>query len=153
MAGLKFNIDDHVTNLMMSSGSKAPEGFTFSLRGDLDQMGLQKKVLQERHIIVRQSDVYPVLREEDKKAAMQIIWDSQVKGWWHYKDLIIEQGICTEKDWDTALAAVTLKESASPPKEEEEEEERQEPGSEATPQIERKINWKTQEVKNEKLGN
>jgi hypothetical protein len=131
---------------MMFAGSKAPAGFTFSLRGDLDQIGLQKKILQEHDIIVKQSDVYPVLREEDKRAAMRVIWDSQVKGWWHYyKEIIIEQGICTEKDWNTARAVVALKESASPPKEEKEEErqkERQKPGSEATPQIERKINWK-----------
>ena len=131
MAGLKFN---HVAGLMMSAGSRAPEDFTFCLRGDLDQIGLQKKVLQEHNIIVKQSDVYPVLREEDKKAAMRIIWDSQVKGWWHYyKEIIIEQGICTEKNWNTAQAVKKIKESASPPKEEEEEE------------IERKINWKIKE--------
>jgi hypothetical protein len=114
--GLGFSMEKHVVGLMAAAGKKAPEDFKFGLKGDLNQMGLQKKVLQEHNIVVVQSDVYPVLREGDKKVALRIIWDSQVDGWWHYKHLMVEVGICTEKDWEVALESKTGESVSHPPR-------------------------------------
>lgn len=98
-----FNIDNHVLELMSCRGSEAPNDYNFQLRGDLDCMGIQKKALQYSGINVLQSDVYPVIREVDKISSLRRIWDSLIKGWWHYKEEMIEGGICSAEEWETAI--------------------------------------------------
>ena len=129
---MKFNIEDHVAGLMMGKGSEAPDDFKFSLRGDLNQMGTQKALLQLWSFDVRLSDVNPVLREKDVVEALSLIWKTRTEGWWHYKEELIKYGICTELG---IIKELESKESATPNKKETKEKE-----SEA-PSIDRKINW------------
>jgi len=88
---------------LSSAGSKAPKEYTFYIQGDLCQMGRQKDVLSAQGFSLRQSDVYPVLQEKDKQAALEVIWSTRVDGWWHYKDEMVKLGICTVEGWNTAL--------------------------------------------------
>ena len=55
--------------------------YTFYLRGDMCQMSNQKSFLHRRGFDLAQNDVYPCLKEADKKAALQAIWDSKCDGW------------------------------------------------------------------------
>lgn len=90
-------------NLMKSAGSQCSEEFTFYLSGDLNQMSTQKDFLVQSGFEVSQSDVYPVLKEVDKKRALELIFKHRVPGWWHYSKEYYALGICTEKEYTKAL--------------------------------------------------
>jgi len=130
---MQMRIADHVGGLMAAAGSKAPEGFTYSLKGDLASTGAQKYLLQQRGFIVHQSDVYPVLKEEDKKAALQIIWDNRALGWWNY-DEMVKEGICSQEEWKIANKGDPTASALEDYKEKKKKE-----NIEATPEINRKL--------------
>jgi len=62
-------------------------------------MSIKKSFLVSKGFDVSQTDVYHVLRNCDKKPALQAIWESQIEGWFHYKEDMINLGICTEEEW------------------------------------------------------
>ena len=73
--------------------------YTFYLTGDLCQMSAQKRFLIDRGISVQQNNVYPCVRECDKKKALQMIWDSKCEGYHHYDKEYVELGICTKDEF------------------------------------------------------
>lgn len=88
------------------NGSNAT-GFA-SLNGDLNQMSIQADFLRAQGFTIRFSDVYPVIEtEDDFKRALKLLWDRQVAGWWHYRERMIEYGICTNESWTNKLQAYT----------------------------------------------
>jgi hypothetical protein len=90
--------------LLLFRDSTAPQGFDFYIQGDLNQMGLQRKHLQTRCFIeVQQSDVRPVIKQEDVKRALTSIFNNKIEGWWHYIDKYIELEICTKEQFDEEL--------------------------------------------------
>ena len=89
--------------LLFARDSVAPEGYTFSIDGDLNQMGEQQQFLRHIFIDVQQSGVVPVIKSEDVKRALTAIFGSRVPGWWHYKSKYIELGICTAEEFKSAL--------------------------------------------------
>lgn len=92
-------------NLLHSAiNNETNEEFTFFLDGDLSQMSSQKSVLNRNGIITKQNNVYPCLKEKDIPKAMEIIWNSRVEGWWHYKELYVKHNICTAKEFDERLS-------------------------------------------------
>jgi hypothetical protein len=100
---MNFSISNGVFNLLKSAGSKCSEEFTFYLSGDLDQMSKQKDFLAQSGFEVSQSDVYPVLKEADKKRALELIYKHRVPGWWHYDKEYYAFGICTKEEFTKAL--------------------------------------------------
>ena len=67
-------------------------------------MSNQKVFLVHRGFKVAQNDVYPCLKAEDEKAALQAIWDYKCDGWWHYLDEYVKHGICTQEQWKKELS-------------------------------------------------
>lgn len=100
---MKFTISNEVAGLMMSAGSRSSSDYSFYLNGDLCQMGAQKSFLIDRGFDVQQSDVYPVLKQEDKTRALKAIWESRCDGWWHYREDYIKLDICSGEEWGKAL--------------------------------------------------
>jgi len=91
-----FSIGAGVFNLLCTADSaRAPAEFSFYLKGDLEQMSIQRAFLQNIGLEVEQSNVYPVLKQEDVPAALIRIFESRVKGWWNYKEKLVELNICT----------------------------------------------------------
>lgn len=91
-------------NLIQSAqNNERNEEYKFYLTGDLLQMVTQEEFLSARGFDIRQNDVYPCLKEKDKKAALQLIWDNKVDGWWHYDNAYADLGICTLKEFGKAL--------------------------------------------------
>lgn len=80
------------------------DGAKFTLDGDLSQMANQETFLRNAGFRVGRIDVYPGLyTEEDHKAALKMIWDNRVDGWWHYDKDYLKYGICTKEQFDTRL--------------------------------------------------
>jgi hypothetical protein len=102
---MQFSMDDGVFGLLSCAVGKAsaPKEYTFYLSGDLSQMSSQKVFLCNQGFDVSQSDVYPVLKEEDVPRALKLIYQNRVEGWWHYKERYVKLSICTAEEFDTAL--------------------------------------------------
>ncbi len=83
----------------------ANSDYTFFLDGDLCQMSNQKDFLRKKGFSVDQRNVYPVLKEEDVKKALELIWSTKTDGWWHYKGKYVELGICTAEEYLKVLEA------------------------------------------------
>lgn len=79
------------------------ENYSYFLDGDLSQMSIQRRFLNERGIRTEQRNVYPCLRPSDVKQALTLIWENHVEGWWNYRDKIIELEICTEENFYNRL--------------------------------------------------
>ena len=94
-----------VLDLLMSAAAKeqAPPEYSFSLQGDLNQMGIQKAFLLARGYDIKMSDVYPCVKREDEEGALWAIWESRVPGWWHYQKKMEKYGICTLEEWNAEL--------------------------------------------------
>jgi len=101
---MNFSMSRGVFDLLATSASsKASEDYKFYLSGDLCQMSSQKEFLRNRGFNVAQSNVYPVLKNEDAPAALKAIFECKIEGWWHYKEKYIELKICTSEEFDTEL--------------------------------------------------
>jgi len=105
--GLGFSADNGVLALLGSAVSgRRDEDYKFYLEGDLSQMSAQDSFLRDRGFDVGRSDVYPVLRtEKEFSRAVRLIWEHKVEGWWHYRERLIEDGVCTGEEFDSALSA------------------------------------------------
>ena len=88
--------------LFLFRDSVAPQGFNFRIQGDLNQMGIQREHLQN-FIEVQQSDVTPVIKQEDVEQALTSIFNNKIEGWWHYLNKYIELNICTKEQFDEEL--------------------------------------------------
>lgn len=101
---MQFSMSPGVFSLLATaSEAKAPREYTFYLSGDLCQMSSQGRFLISQGFRVSQSNVYPVLKEEDVPNALKRIYECRVEGWWHYKEKYVELKICTAEEFDTAL--------------------------------------------------
>jgi len=102
---MQFSMSDGVFGLLGCAADKATASkeYTFYLSGDLSQMSSQKSFLRNHGFDVSQSDVYPVLKEEDVPQALGLIYKYRIEGWWHYKERYVKHSICTAAEFDTAL--------------------------------------------------
>lgn len=97
-------MDTTIIDLLYAAANhRNDQGYAFSLTGDLCQMVSQKNFLLEHGFIIGQSDVYPLIKEEDLKPSLTAIWEYKVEGWWHYCKKYVELGICTEEEFKEAL--------------------------------------------------
>jgi len=91
-------------NLLNAAVNKETnEKYNFFLSGDLCQMSTQRNFLSNRGFDLKQNDVYPCLKDCDKKMALKLIWENKVEGWWHYKDEYIKLNICKKEDFNKKL--------------------------------------------------
>lgn len=67
---MNFSMSHDVFDLLANSESSSDD-YKFYLSGDLCQMSSQKQFLKNRGFDVAQSNVYPVLKEEDVPAALK----------------------------------------------------------------------------------
>ena len=101
---MQFSMDEGVFGLLSTAQeAKASPEYTFYIKGDLCQMSSQGSFLKKYGFSVSQSNVYPVIKEEDVPKALRLIYESRVEGWWHYKEKYTELGICTPEEFDEAL--------------------------------------------------
>jgi hypothetical protein len=107
---MNFSIPQGVLNLLSSRDSKASDDYSFCLSGDINQMSIQKEFLKNQRFNVAQSNVYPVLKEEDVPAALKAIFEYKVQGWWHYKEKYVELKICSSEEFDTELEILCKRE-------------------------------------------
>jgi hypothetical protein len=91
--------------LLANLDNERPEEYTFTIDGDLNQMAEQMIHLERAGFDVKKSNVYPVLKGSDKKAALTSIYAHRVAGWWHYKKEYAEFGICSNEEFDRELSA------------------------------------------------
>lgn len=93
-----------IYGLMMHAVNKDQAAGFASLQGDLNQMSIQADVLRAQGFTITFSDVYPIVQtEDDFKRALKLFWDRETPGWWHYKERMIQYGICTEERWEEKL--------------------------------------------------
>lgn len=83
--------------------AKASEEYTFFLSGDLNQMSIQKSFLISQGFDVGQTNVYPVLKHCDVTAALKLIYDKKIEGWWQYSKECIKRNICTTAEFTHQL--------------------------------------------------
>jgi hypothetical protein len=74
------------------------------LCGDLNQLARQRIILNSRGVETRQSDVFPCVMRKDVPEALKIIWEGSIEGWWHYEDLYLKYGICTEEEFKARMS-------------------------------------------------
>lgn len=125
--------------LAAAMNKEAPPEYSFSLQGDLNQMGVQKAFLQGRGFDVKMTDVYPRVRGKDEVRALRAIWDRRIPGWWNYHYKNIKHGICTETEWVDRFAEDKRLEDMDKAQKEESEKESKKEKSVAAPLIDRKI--------------
>lgn len=99
----KIGADFKVFELMQNAGKNAPKEYNFPLRGDLVSMADQKELLVYNKFDVKLSDVYPVIKEENKKDAIELIWSNRISGWWLYETELLQFDICTKEEFQNAL--------------------------------------------------
>lgn len=75
----------------------------FLLNGDLSQMANQRSFLSRHGFVMGQTDVYPTVKDSDKKMALTMFWANKVEGWWNYHEDFIRNGICTQDQYRSAL--------------------------------------------------
>lgn len=88
--------------LLLAKDCKAPEGYTFTLSGDLNQMSEQRRHLRDLGFQVEQSGVYPIIQEKDKRMALTALYNNRIPGWWHYCKEYFELGICAKEEFKMA---------------------------------------------------
>jgi hypothetical protein len=94
--------DAGIFNLLEAAvGKRCDEGFIYTVSGDLSQMSAQKRFLESQGVVLGQVDVYPALRtEKDFLAAVRLIWENRIDGWWHYEKEIVENlKLCSKEDF------------------------------------------------------
>ena len=74
-------------------------------RGDLSQLATQKEVLS-KGFDYYMSDVYPVVREASVKNFLYFMYNQNIEGWWHYRDVFVEYNICTAEEFIEKLRYV-----------------------------------------------
>ena len=88
-----------------SDAGQRDDGMKYLLDGDLNQMSIQREFLLAQGFSVGQSNVYPCFSaKEDFDKAITLIWELKISGWWHYKDKLVELGVCTTEAFDDALS-------------------------------------------------
>lgn len=78
----------------------------YTFGGDLCQMGIIKRELQEAGFLVVQNDVYPGFpkdQEDEYKKALAYIFKKRIEGWWSQKEALVKYGICTQEEFRKAL--------------------------------------------------
>lgn len=94
-----------VGSLLSSAASgREDKGFEFFLSGDLSQMLTQGEFLRDKGFVVGQVDVYSALRtQKEYDKAITLIWEDKIAGWWHYRERLVELGVCTEEEFKEAI--------------------------------------------------
>ncbi len=90
---------------MIQQGIKdeSNENYSIYLSGDLCQMSAQADFLRSHGVDVEFNNVYPCVKECDKKEVFQLIWHHKCDGWWHYDKQYAELGICTKEKFKETL--------------------------------------------------
>lgn len=84
--------------------NKRDAGHKYLLDGDLEQMSMQKRFLQDNGFEVGQVNCYPALKtEEEFKKALLLFWEKRIKGWWNYEKSLIKYGVCTQEEFNQVL--------------------------------------------------
>ena len=83
--------------------NESNEKYSVYLAGDLCQMSAQSDFLKAHGIDVKFNNVYPCVKECDKKEVFQLIWHHKCDGWWHYDKQYVELGICTKEEFRRTL--------------------------------------------------
>lgn len=81
----------------------------YALDGDLNQMSIQKRYLQNEcagfNIISQSGYWQPFLEnKEEYDRAISCFWLDKVEGWWNYKSQLIKNNICTEEEFFEVLS-------------------------------------------------
>lgn len=82
----------------------------YLLSGDLIQMSRMEDALRQAGFRVARSDVYPGFYEEDKErylAALRYLFDRRIEGWWNQEREMVQQGTCTQREYDVAIGRMT----------------------------------------------
>jgi hypothetical protein len=103
---MRLQANDGVLSLLGHAINKEQSSseYTFYLNGDLCQMSEQKIFLVDRGFDVGQSNVYPILKQEDVPAALKLIYDINIPGWWNYLEEYKKYKICSEKEFNNKLS-------------------------------------------------
>jgi len=86
---------------LLLHANKQDEGIHYTLSGgDLSTMARHASFLHRIGMNVGFNDVYPGFKtREEKKQALQLLYDSRISGWQCHKNDLLEYGICTEKEY------------------------------------------------------
>jgi hypothetical protein len=105
MSTFQLSASPDVLGVLNHAGT-TDEGYHKTLSGDLGQMGEQKSYLIMMGFDVGMVDVYPALKDQENfDQAITLIYRARISGWWHYKDRLVELGVCTREEYDNALQA------------------------------------------------
>ncbi len=80
------------------------EEHTVHLTGDLCQMNAQSVFLKSHGIDVQFNNVYPCVKECEKKETFELLWKYKCHGWWHYSSQYVKLGICTDAEFMETLS-------------------------------------------------
>lgn len=70
---------------------------------NLNQMAAQKHFLNNHGIETIETDVFPMVKEEDEKRALALIWKFKGPGWGHYQERYVKHEICSKEEFLAAL--------------------------------------------------
>lgn len=90
-----------VETLLINAVTQCDEGWKYTLSGgDLATMARHATFLRENGFDIGFNNVYPALQTHDeKKRALQMLYDNWVPGWRCYHRDLVEYGICTEEEY------------------------------------------------------
>lgn len=71
----------------------------YLLKGDLNQMAIQKRFLIDHGFRLSQFDVYLAIEPEEVKKVLTLFWKYCVEGWWCYDTDLIKYKICTTEEY------------------------------------------------------
>jgi hypothetical protein len=77
-----------------------------TIDGDLNQISAQRRFLSVEGFNFKVVGVFPVVAAENVKEVLTRIWRFKVDGWWHYKERYIQNGVCTEEQYNETLQEV-----------------------------------------------
>lgn len=99
-----FTVAPGVMNILgQAKKNERHDEHTVYLDGDLRQMAAQATFLKNHGIDVEFNNVYPCVKESEKKETFQLIWKFKCDGWWNYMVKYIELGICTKEEFKKTL--------------------------------------------------
>jgi hypothetical protein len=98
-----------VATLLFNAATQRGDGWLYTLSGgDLATMARHATFLRENGFEIGFNDVYPALQTRDeKKRALQMLYDHWIPGWCCYHRDLVEYGICTEEEYRARLKGET----------------------------------------------
>lgn len=82
---------------------------SYYFKGDLLQMSAQRQLLNNYGYKIIMNNVYPTVEtKQEFEKAVKLIFTMKCEGWWHYKDTLIEMGICTPYEYWKSLSDLEM---------------------------------------------